>query len=130
MDVVIVASRDESCSLVALEGAMLSKPLIVTENVGAKYIVENGSNGIIVKSDDVYSLKNAMMSMIDSRKSLASMGEKSRLLYDKLASMQKHKKDLGDLFNLQFEPKVIVSLTSYPKRMSTIVHCIKSLLEQ
>ena len=38
-DVVVVASRDESCSLPALEACMLSKPLIVTENVGAKYMV-------------------------------------------------------------------------------------------
>lgn len=39
MNVIIVASRDESCSLVALEAAMLSKALLVTENTGAKYVV-------------------------------------------------------------------------------------------
>lgn len=40
MDVVIVASRDESCSLVALEAAMLGKAILMTENTGAKYIVD------------------------------------------------------------------------------------------
>ena len=33
-------------SLVALEGAMLSKPLIVTENVGASCMVSN-ANGLV-----------------------------------------------------------------------------------
>ena len=98
MDVIVVASRDESCSLVALEGAMLSKPLIVTENVGAKYMV-TPDNGVITKTDDVHSLKDALMLMIDNRAKLAEMGKKSRHLYEKLASMDKQVSDLRILFN-------------------------------
>lgn len=30
-----MTSRDEACSLIVLEGALISKLLIVTENVGA-----------------------------------------------------------------------------------------------
>ena len=39
MDIFMVTSIDESCSLVALEAAMLGKPLLVSENTGAKYMV-------------------------------------------------------------------------------------------
>lgn len=99
MDVVVVASRDESCSLVALEGAMLSKPLIMTENVGAKYMLEGG-NGYLVKTGDVSSLKNAMMKMIDGKLFLKDMGDKSRQNYEKYAGMRNHMKELKQLYAL------------------------------
>ena len=98
MDVVVVASRDESCSLVALEGAMLSKPLIVTENVGAKYIV-NEDSGYIVNTADAESLKQAMMKMIDQKEHLAAMGDASREQYNKLANMQVYEESMRMLFS-------------------------------
>lgn len=99
MDVVVVASRDESCSLVALEGAMLSKPLIVTENVGAKYMVGN-DNGIITKTGDADSLKASMMHMIDHKNQLAAMGTASRAYYEKYASMESYTEAVKQLIEL------------------------------
>ena len=96
MDVVVVASRDESCSLVALEGAMLSKPLIVTENVGAKYMVEE-ENGFIVSTGDVDSLRTAMMQMIDCRGQLKEMGKASRKLYEEKAGMEAYTRSMREL---------------------------------
>lgn len=99
MDVVVVASRDESCSLVALEGAMLSKPLIVTENVGAKYIVGEG-NGAIVGTGDTESLKIALMAMIDKKEFLGKMGISSRENYEKMASMDTYTRSMKELYAL------------------------------
>lgn len=145
MDVIVVASRDESCSLVALEGAMLSKPLIVTENVGAKYIVKP-DNGLIVKTGDVESLKNALAYFISNKNKIARMGKKSRECYESLASIEKHKKELDFAFNnagytkpvtlnveknkKTEEPQLIVSLTSYPARIEFVKETINSLLNQ
>jgi len=95
-DAVIVASLDESCSLVALEATMLSKPLIVTENVGAKYMVTE-ENGIIVKTNDADSLKNAIVSIIDNKDRLPEMGGASRRMYDEYASMERHRSDIGSM---------------------------------
>ena len=95
-DVVVVASKDESCSLVALEGAMMSKPLIVTDCVGAKYIV-NQKNGIIVESSSVSSLMKSMMNMIDRREELKEMGEASRKQFEKYADSRLLKKELNDM---------------------------------
>ena len=128
MDVVVVASRDESCSFVALEGTMLSKPLIITENVGAKYMIDGG-NGKIVKTEDIDDLRNAMMYMIDHRKDLKSMGIQSRKNYESMANMDSYKKDLANLFERKING-VIVSLTTYSIRTDSIVQTIKSLLEQ
>ena len=99
MDVVVVASRDESCSLVALEGAMLSKPLIVTENVGASYMVSE-ENGFIVKTGDPDSLMHAMMQMIDRKEELKAMGEASRRTYEERASMESYMDSMRKLYGL------------------------------
>lgn len=80
VDVVVVASRDESCSLVALEGAMMKKPLVVTENVGAKYIV-NSDNGWVVKTGDTEAMAKAYVEIIESMSKLKAMGEVSRRNY-------------------------------------------------
>lgn len=80
MDVVVVASRDESCSLVALEGAMMGKALLVTKNTGAKYIVKE-ENGWIVETDSVDAMKEAYMRICDSKKILSQMGECARKEY-------------------------------------------------
>lgn len=99
MDVIVVASRDESCSLVALEGAMLSKPLLVTENVGAKYMV-NDKNGYVVPNEGVQELAQAMMRLIDQKADLAEMGRESRRQYERLASMDAYTKYMADMFAL------------------------------
>lgn len=147
MDVVVVASRDESCSLVALEGAMLSKPLIVTENVGAKYMVDN-ENGYVVETGSVQSLKTAMMKLIDNRTNLYEMGRHSRVIYEQKANMEAYTKELKKLFELSNEKlvesneliisesnpaqleNVVVSLTSYPARIQFVSSTIQSILKQ
>ena len=151
-DVVVVASRDESCSLVALEGAMLSKPLIVTQNVGAKYIVDE-KNGIIVQTGDVESLKNAIQKLVDEKLNLKEMGSYSRKKYIELASMEFYKKQLQKLYStkevrpnsLSFveylkkvsqrkrsNPKIdfVISLTSYPSRINSVHLTVQSLINQ
>lgn len=138
MDVVVVASRDESCSLVALEGAMLSKPLIVTENVGAKYIVDQNS-GIIVKTEDVIELSKALMKMIDNQNNFINMGLKSRQNYEMYASMDSYIEDMKSLYSRVNEKNMrmpVLSTVSYmmcfsEKRIkitSSAIDCIKRYL--
>ena len=72
---VIVPSFDESCSLTALEGAMHGRALILSENVGAKYIAAN--SGFIVKTGSAGSLAEAMSFIIKESSELEYMGENS-----------------------------------------------------
>lgn len=83
-DVIIVPSRDESSSLVALEACMCQKPLVVSENVGAKYMVSD-ENGWIFANEDVEALTNILREIISSN-DLEEMGKKSRENYEKFAS--------------------------------------------
>lgn len=89
-DVFVIPSFDESCSLVALEGAMYGKPLIISKNVGAKYIVDK-TNGWIVDTGSVEALTSAMESAIRNQNELSRMGEASRKKYIEFASYKNYK---------------------------------------
>lgn len=92
-DVIVVASRDESFSLVALEACMFSRPLIVSSNVGAKFLVVPGKNGEIFASESVEDLKLAIMRMVDHRAKLAEMGAFSRKQYEQAGTVERFQID-------------------------------------
>lgn len=108
MDVVVVPSKDESCSLVALEGAMMAKPLIVSENVGARYIVSN-DNGWVAKTGDSDDLCRIFEEVIVNRNSLSKMGEFSRKAYEKMSSMDVYERNILQMV----EDNLVDSLLEY-----------------
>lgn len=112
MDVVVVASRDESCSLVALEGAMMGKALLVTENVGAKYIVKE-ETGWIVKTGDVDALREMYMKICDAKNKLSRFGKSAREEYLRTSTF--------DIFNgniVAMAKENICVLGDYKKRIT------------
>lgn len=86
MDVVLIPSTDESCSLVALEAAMLEKAIILTENVGAKYLVDSNC---IVPVGDSKRLKEKMYEYICNSKKISEDGQENRRIYLEKAT-EKH----------------------------------------
>lgn len=92
-DVVAVISRDESCSLVALEGCMLGKPLLLSENVGAKYLLDY-QNGWLVETGNSRKLKNVLEKIIKQSDALEKMGKISRIRYEEIATFEKYKQTI------------------------------------
>lgn len=90
-DVVVVPSRDESCSLVTLEAAMMGKPVIVTENVGAKYLVTEEC-GWIIKTGDSHILAALCTDIINGKYNLDLMGKKAREQYLLYATEKQYEK--------------------------------------
>lgn len=82
MDVFLVPSTDESFGLMVLEGCMLSKPVVASENVGAKSMIKNGKNGYIVPTSDVGGLAAALRTLIDRKAEFSEMGKISRSIYE------------------------------------------------
>lgn len=83
MNVFIIASRDESCSLVALEGAMLGKAVIMSENTGAKYLDKSAKYIYSTLNSDELCRK---MSQLTSRKELILRGMNMRRMYKKTST--------------------------------------------
>ncbi|SDI34652.1 Glycosyl-transferase family 4 [Pseudobutyrivibrio sp. 49] len=101
MDLFIVASRDESCSLVALEAAMLKKPLLVTENTGAKYVLDNPK--MILKTEDERELANGIMNFMENRSLISYEGNKNYKRYKRKASLRNYKKQLKhNIYKIKF----------------------------
>ena len=95
-NVVLVPSFDESCSLTALEGAMYARPLIVTENVGAKYLIDR--SGFVVKTGSAESLSKAMSFFIEHKNELETMGYNSYRSFKKHSDKKAYYKGLNQIF--------------------------------
>jgi len=119
-DVVVLASRGESCSMFAIEGAMMSKPMILTEDVGDNYLIR-GDNGYIVKTNDADSLRDAIIRMIDRKDDLKKMGDRSRMNYEEMAGMDLYRREMGKLFR-QCEKKNTVAFKMERARNTIIAN--------
>lgn len=93
MNVFVIASRDESCSLVALEGAMLGKALIMSENVGAQYL--DAKKKGIYKTEDAGELCRRMCELT-SRRELLIRGIEMRKCYKKTSTAKIYKGKLKE----------------------------------
>ncbi len=93
VDVIIVPSRTESCSLVALEAAMYGKPVITNRNVGAKYIVGKDS-GWVIRPDDADELSAVIQEILEHPEKIKLMGENSRRHYLKAATISQYEREI------------------------------------
>lgn len=100
-DIVTVISRDESCSLVALEGCMLGKPLLLSENVGAKYLVDE-KNGWISETGNIDKLTNVLKDIIDHKEQFVEMGDVSRKKYEETSTFEKYKEQIAESIDKYF----------------------------
>lgn len=80
VDVVIVPSRDESCSLVVLESLMMGKPVIISDSVGASYLV-NDANGWVFETDNQFQLGDIITKIVNGAVDFEKMGEYGRKAY-------------------------------------------------
>lgn len=96
IDVLCVPSLDEAFGLTILEGAMKGKALILTENCGAKFVVENGANGFVVPTSDMEALVEAMAKCADLQK-LPEMQRTSRYRYLQFGQIGAEKQAVLDM---------------------------------
>lgn len=94
MNVFLIPSRDEACSLVALEGAMLGKALIMSENVGAQYLDRKGES--IYPTEDVGALCQKMCEFTSQRR-LLLRGLKMRKAYKTTSTEKIFRKKLKEI---------------------------------
>jgi D-inositol-3-phosphate glycosyltransferase len=77
-DAVIIPSRYESFSLVALEAASCARPLIATSVGGLASAVQPGQNALLVPPQDVDGLAAAMRRVLTDEQLSASLGKRGR----------------------------------------------------
>ena len=90
-DVILVPSRDEACSMVALEGAMLGKALIVSDHVGGSYVC---SRNYHFKSGDEKDLREKMEIFLREPELISKEGRRNRRAYASYATKNNTKNEL------------------------------------
>ena len=102
-DVFLVPSLSESCSRIVLEAAMLAKPVIISENVGAKYLVKNPN--FIVKTGNINSLQNAIEYSINlSYQELEKIGKDLRDEYLRTSTLDVFSKNVLEIVEAKAVP--------------------------
>jgi glycosyltransferase involved in cell wall biosynthesis len=77
---VLVPSREESLGLVAVEAALLERPVVGSRVEGLPEAVDDGVTGLLVARDDPEALAGAVLRVLDRPDLAASMGRAGRRL--------------------------------------------------
>ena len=78
LDLTVVPSRSEACSLTVLESLSMGTPVCAFAIDGMDELVRDGENGALVPRDDVPALARSMEALADDPAGRARMGERGR----------------------------------------------------
>lgn len=80
---IILLSRYEGQSMFITESLSLGKPIIVSDNNGMQDMIQDGKNGIVVKTGDPISAAKAIIKVMEmDSEALRKMGQSSANLYE------------------------------------------------
>lgn len=77
---IIIPSRDEPTSRIAIEAMMMGRPVIISDKVGAKYLI-NKKNGYIFKNENAEELSSILEKIIKNPYKLLNMSKEARTAY-------------------------------------------------
>ncbi|HJA66517.1 MAG TPA: glycosyltransferase [Candidatus Mediterraneibacter cottocaccae] len=89
-DIILIPSKDESCSLVALEAAMLGKAIVLNENIGAKYIVDESC---ILQPFSLEQWLLRIHELIQNYDLIWQLGHENRKRYEKYGTRENFKRN-------------------------------------
>ena len=86
-DIIVCCSRDESCSMVVMEAAMLSKPVVLSDHVGAREQLDAEAY-FVFESGSAASLAAQLLRIYEFRASLQKMGAAARRSFEKEMTLE------------------------------------------
>lgn len=96
-DAVIVPSLDESCSLVTLESAMIGRPVLLSSNVGASYVIDDKS-GWYFENSNAESIAECMEKVINEQ-DIEKYSRNIRHNYEKTTQYSVFEKNVLNMIN-------------------------------
>lgn len=81
-DAIVCCSRDEAFSLVAVEGAMVAKPSIVSPNVGIAELLEHDKSCLLFEAESAASLAEQLLAAFENRAKMREIGLQARKIYE------------------------------------------------
>ncbi len=77
-DIVVMPSRQDSFPLTALEAGMLGRPIVATRVGGLPEMIEDGTTGLLVESEDADALGRALAGLLASPQRATQLGQAAR----------------------------------------------------
>lgn len=96
IDVVVVASRNETMSMTATEAMMFRKPSIVSDTSGISDFITDNYDGFVFKSENSDELATKIVWCINNSEKLEGIGAKGRKIYESEFIMKAFSKRLTD----------------------------------
>lgn len=89
--IVLMPSRMvEGFGLVALEAALMARPVVATRVGGLPEVIADGQTGVLVERDDSHALAEAISHLLDHPEVATRMGEAARRRAQELFSSKRH----------------------------------------
>ena len=95
IDVVIVCSREETLSIVAIEAMMYEKVCIVSDACGIIDYLTGKEKELVYHKDSIEELADKILWCINNKKELKRIGKEARSIYEQEFSMEVFKKRLN-----------------------------------
>lgn len=96
MDIIVVPSRQETMSLVAIEAMMQGKTCIVSDCAGIADYIENEINGLVFETEQEISLRNCIRWCLRNKEKIRLIGKEARKSYEKYFSLDIFEKSLEE----------------------------------
>jgi L-malate glycosyltransferase len=97
-DVVALTSRYEGLPYVLLEAMALGLPVVATDVVGTRDVVENGVNGYLVPPGSPEAVADALLALVNSDTRRAELGERGRRMVAERFTLEAMTKRLEALY--------------------------------
>ena len=96
--VVLIPSRLEGFGLVALEAALLGRPVVATRVGGILEVVSHEQTGLLVEKDDSNGIANAVRSLLEDPPTAYEMGRNAQTRARELFSWDAHVNSYDELY--------------------------------
>jgi glycogen(starch) synthase len=87
--IVIMPSRSESLPLVALEAAMMARPVVAARVGGLPEVVVHNETGLLVEQENSSALAEAIEFLLDHPETTIEMGQAARCRAQEVFSLEK-----------------------------------------
>ena len=113
-------SKKETFGLTVVEGMAQARPAIVSNIGGLPELVTSGQNGLVVKPNDIWSLRDAIVHYLDYPEEIKAHGLQALQVYKKRFTVAKYSKNIVKVFKMILDGK----------RQSTVRHIYTDLLRK
>ena len=97
-DIVALTSRYEGMPYVLLEAMALGLPVVATDVVGTRDVVENGVNGYLVPPESPTAVADALLALVNSDTRRGELGERGRRMAAERYTLESMTKRLESLY--------------------------------